>query len=223
MKNNSDLRLTFTHLVRTFALVAALMSLLGPAVGAQAEDGAAALPGLTPAVLDGLRHGGYVIYFRHAESAPGASDEDAVMGRCDTQRNLSPTGRTQAVLIGRAVAALHIQIGDVWASPFCRTMDTARLAFGKATVDNNLYFMLAADSDETHRLASGLRTMLATPPAAGTNTVIVAHSANLREATGLWPKPEGAAYVFKPAPGGKFQAIARVAPEEWAAAAHLRP
>jgi hypothetical protein len=36
------------------------------------------------------------------------------------------------------VKRLKIPIGEVLASPFCRTMETARLAFGKATATNDV-------------------------------------------------------------------------------------
>jgi hypothetical protein len=64
--------------------------------------------------------------------------------------------------------------------------------------------------------------MLSTPPAKATNAVIVSHTANLREAAGIWPKPEGVAYVFRPLPEGKFEAIAMVLPEDWGRVAGLK-
>jgi len=49
--------------------------------------------------------------------------------------------------------------------------------------------------------------------------VLVSHSANLREAAGIFAKPEGAAYVFRPLPDGKFEAVARILPQDWSGAA----
>ena len=43
---------------------------------------------------------------------------------------------------------------------------------------------------ETKRITESLRRMLSTPPKA-INTVIVSYTASLREAAGIWPKPEG--------------------------------
>ena len=51
---------------------------------------------------------------------------------CASQRNLTDKGRGEARAIGEHVKRLGIPIGTVLASPFCRTMETARLAFGKA-------------------------------------------------------------------------------------------
>jgi len=72
---------------------------------------------------------------------------------------------------------------------------------------------------DRERLTAALRRMLSTPPADGRNTVIVAHTANLREAAGLWPKPEGTAYVFRPLPDGRFEVLARMEAQQWAALA----
>ena len=80
-----------------------------------------------------LRQGGYVLYMRHAST--DFSRNDAAMTSyedCATQRNLTDQGRAEARAVGAHVRRLRIPIGDVLASPFCRTMETARLAFGKA-------------------------------------------------------------------------------------------
>ena len=49
-------------------------------------------------------------------------------------------------------------------------------------------------------------------PADGTNTVIAGHTVNLMEAASIWPKPEGAAVIFKPSGGGTFQHVGNVMP-----------
>ena len=176
------------------------------------------LPGLD-AVLDDLRKGGLVIFFRHGTTEQGGPSEDAAdLNNCSTQRNLSADGREQVAQIGQAFRTLSIPVGNVTTSPYCRCRDTGKLAFGRYTVSNDLYFAINADADRTQKLALALRQMLATAPQAGTNAVIVSHSANLREATGIWPKPEGVAIVFRPGVGGRYEAIARVLPGEWIAA-----
>jgi hypothetical protein len=88
-------------------------------------------------------------------------------------------------------------------------------------VSKDLYFVISTDAGETKRLADSLRRMLSTPPAKGTNSMLVSHSANLLEAAGIFAKPEGAAFVFRPLPDGKFEAVARILPEDWARAVKL--
>jgi phosphohistidine phosphatase SixA len=46
------------------------------------------------------------------------------------QRNLTDGGRADARAIGAAIRSLGIPIGEVLASPFCRTRETAELIFG---------------------------------------------------------------------------------------------
>jgi phosphohistidine phosphatase SixA len=206
----------------TNCVAAALLAVA--ALGLQTGDAGAEDKPLAElgSVLGELRHGGFVIYFRHAATEQtGATDETSDLSRCETQRNLSAEGRTQAQGIGGAIKALGIPVGTVAASPFCRTRDTARLAFGRFTVNKDLYFVISTDAGETKRLADSLRRLLSTPPANGTNSMLVSHSANLLEAAGIFAKPEGAAFVFRPLPGGKFEAIARILPEDWARAVKL--
>jgi phosphohistidine phosphatase SixA len=176
-----------------------------------------------PSIASELRKGGFVIYFRHSLTEEvGATDEAADLNRCETQRNLSVAGRAQATDIGKAMKALGIPIGLVQASPFCRAKETAQLAFGKYTVNKDLVFVINTDANEAKRLSESLRRMLSTPPQKGTNSVLVSHSANLREAAGIFAKPEGAAYVFRPLPDGRFGAVARILPEQWDSAAQQK-
>jgi len=194
------------------------MNVMTSATCANAADQLAALS----SVLGELRKGGYVIYFRHGPTdVTGANDESADMMKCETQRNLSAAGREQATQIGQAFRALRIPVSTVTASPFCRTQDSARLAFGRFTVSNDLYLTIGVDADETRRVSESLRRMLSNPPAKATNAVIVSHMSNLREATGIWPKPEGVAFVFRPLGEGQFEMVARVLPEEWSQVAKV--
>ena len=79
--------------------------------------------------------GGYVLYFRHTATDFGQNDEQMTgFEDCANQRNLTDGGRADARAIGAAIRSLGIPIGDVLASPFCRTRETAELIFGRATV-----------------------------------------------------------------------------------------
>ena len=207
----------------TAATLIGLALSFNSALAAPAVEVADSLAGLS-SVLGELRKGGFVIYFRHAATDPtGSSDEAADLAKCETQRNLSAEGRAQATQIGKAFQVLGIPVGTVTTSPFCRAKDTARLAFGRFTVDKDLYFAIGTSAGDTKRFADALRRMLSTPPEKATNSVIVSHTANLREAAGIWPKPEGVAYIFRPLPGGRFEAVAMVPAEDWGKLAKLKP
>jgi phosphohistidine phosphatase SixA len=214
------------HPQRLLMLVVAFAaSLLPCSSGAQARE-PSTFP-VTPRhilahleLLAALRRGGYVIHIRHAATDPERADpqiEEAA--DCSTQRRLSELGVNQSRRIGAAIRELEIPVGAVLSSPYCRCLDTARLAFGRADVVPDLLSSLPASEPEAKRLAQALYAMLATPPAAGTNTVLVGHMANLKEATGIWPEPEGVAHVFEPLAGGTIRLIAEIPPDGWPALA----
>lgn len=167
-------------------------------------------------LLEALRGGGYVIYFRHGISDLSTNDTDREkLENCATQRLLSREGRSQMRDIGVAIKALGIRVSSVRSSPYCRSIDTAMLAFGRVEPTDDLVNTVIADEETATRKAQALKKMLSTPPAAGTNAVLSGHSGNLQEATGIWPKPEGVAIVFKPEKSGKFSYVARIAPTQW--------
>ncbi len=167
-------------------------------------------------VIDALRRGGYVIYFRHAATNPDQADtSDPKLGQCEAQRNLSADGRRMAREIGAAFQTLRIPVGKVVSSPYCRTVETATLAFGRHEVSDALYFAMSVGKTEREQQGQALRQMLAAPPGRGTNTVLVSHHANLKEATGIWPKREGDAHVFRPRPDGGLDYLGEVGFEAW--------
>lgn len=90
-----------------------------------------ALPaGTTEAGWALLREGEHVVLLRHA-IAPGAADPaNFDIAACSTQRNLSDRGRQQARKLGALFAARAAPTEIVLSSRYCRTRDTARLAFG---------------------------------------------------------------------------------------------
>ena len=82
-------------------------------------------------VLDALKQAGVVILIRHSATDPGVGDPPGfVLADCATQRNLNEGGREQARRLGQWFAAHGIRPTSVKASPWCRTRETATLAFG---------------------------------------------------------------------------------------------
>lgn len=81
-----------------------------------------------------MRSGGVVIAFRHA-LAPGTFDPPGfVLEDCRTQRNLDGEGRAQATRIGQWFRDQALVPALVRSSPWCRCLETGRLAFGDAAV-----------------------------------------------------------------------------------------
>lgn len=76
-----------------------------------------------------LRNGGQIVLLVHA-NAPGTGEPaNFDIENCRTQRNLSDRGRQQARRMGALFAARAAPVGQVLASRYCRTLETARLAF----------------------------------------------------------------------------------------------
>jgi broad specificity phosphatase PhoE len=166
-------------------------------------------------LLDALRHGGYVIVFRHAttEAKPDAAHVD--LADCSTQRNLSPDGRTMARSINTAFTQLHIPVGRVVSSPFCRAEETATLAFGHEEPVAGLGDKAVKDQSTAAEAASTLKTVIESSAVAGPNTIVVTHGFNIKSVVGD-DVVEGEATVFKPDGNGGFTQITRVLPQDWA-------
>ena len=195
-----------------------LAGFIAPVFAAPAA--APALPTLSAeqvhALLPALRQGGFIFYFRHAATRHDQVDrQPVVLNECATQRNLSAAGQAQASAIGEAFRALRIPVGRVLSSPFCRCVETASRAFSVVETRDDLYFAIGLKQAERQAKGEALSGMLAQPPAAGSNTVLVAHTANLKEAAHIWPKPEGVAIVFRPDGHGGFEVFGRIAPDTW--------
>lgn len=179
-----------------------------PEAGATADSG----PATADAGLVGrLRRGGYVLYIRHTATEATQDDPNPDLSDPSTQRNLSAEGRAQAREIGQAVRRLRIPIGEVLASPYRRTRETAELAFGKARDSRDLINEIYPGTDDD-ALAAALRRLLSGRPAQGVNTVLVSHGFNLSHATGL-SSAEGETFVF--APGGGTEPVARIGVDDW--------
>jgi len=86
----------------------------------------------------------------------------------------------------------------VLSSQWCRCLETARLAFGRAEPWPPLN-AAPRDAERVAARARELRARLATPPAGG-NLVLVTHGFNIRDATGDMPA-EGGLVVFTPLGG----------------------
>lgn len=170
-------------------------------------------------LLAALRRGGYIIYFRHADTdwsqkdRPGMNFED-----CTVQRNLADKGREHSRQIGAAIRALEIPIGTVLASPLCRTVETAVLAFGRA--DKAMAVVERRGAAGTPERYAALRTLLSTPVVAGANTVVVGHAYPYYSLVGGQYLEEGEADVVRPR-GPDFEVIVRVGLAQWRALASV--
>ena len=167
-----------------------------------------------PDLARSLRAGGLVLVIRHAATDFSTPDQDpVVLSDCSTQRNLTAQGRADARAIGRGVRRLGLPVGKVYASAYCRTLETARLAFGRATVQPALLNTIASRHDAAWRTQiRDARRLIGTRPRPGTLTVLVTHNIVVQEATGQTLE-EGEAIVFRPLGNSRFRVVGRVMPQ----------
>jgi phosphohistidine phosphatase SixA len=199
-----------------------LVGLMASACGSDAdpggEDGRPASGGtdlqLGPhleKVVGRLETGGSVLLFRHA--ATDTSIEGKVdLSDCSTQRNLSLIGQSQAQKVREAIEGLSIPIGQVLASPYCRTRETAEIAFGHVELTDALLNVPESGTGD-HRREDLLRLLSRVPDDAG-NLALVTHSQNIQLATGR-TLVEGEALVISPHPPGNFRIVGTLRPQDW--------
>jgi phosphohistidine phosphatase SixA len=196
------------------------LALLAPAAALAQSATTPALGGAD--LLAALRAGGHILYFRHADTDHTQTDQRMTsVEDCTTQRNLSEQGREHARALGDAIHALGIPIGTVLASPLCRTVETAMLAFGAARKSPAVREGGPRPPGSPGRFPA-LRALLSTPVAPGTNTVVVGHAYPYYTLVGGQYLSEGEADVLRPQ-GADFEVVARVGLAQWRALAAMPP
>ncbi|MGD9774891.1 histidine phosphatase family protein [Diaphorobacter sp.] len=165
-----------------------------------------------PPAADLIRAGGVVVAFRHAH-APGTYDPPGfVLGDCRTQRNLSDAGRAQAQRIGQWFQSQSLVPSQARSSPWCRCIDTARLAFGSAQVWQALGSPVGSvDATNEAHLRELRQALVAASRQGGHFEVWVTHMFVLSPLTGV-DAASGEGLVLRADAAGAPQVLARLAP-----------
>ena len=197
-----------------FMVLVLLTMVVKPSMGGKQLSGRA--------LIDELRQGGYVMYFRHAITDMTSGDNvqtgvDYTSCNRDDMRQLSDEGREQSRQIGEDIRRLEIPIGSIYSSEFCRAWETAQLLNLGPVVK-----IRALNSFKVEDMMGGRDAMIERArqeigryPEEGTNTILVAHGDLMRGATSDYTD-EGGAAVYKPNGDGTFTLVAQIAPEDWA-------
>lgn len=152
-----------------------------------------------------------IVLFRHA-TAPGAGDPPGfTLDDCATQRNLDDKGREEARKLGEQFRSRKIKVGAVLTSQWCRTRETARLAFGDVVKDAPAFnsSFLASDDISAAQTAQA-RAVLANWRGPGA-LVVVSHQVNITALTGVHPSSaEGV--VVRPADDGSLKVLGTIKP-----------
>jgi hypothetical protein len=177
-------------------------------------------------LVDALRAGSHVLYFRHTRTHRDQIGFERDMlasgrlrvGQCDTQRNLNEDGLRDARRQAEALAALRVAPGPVVASRYCRAWQHAMQVAGRV----DAYDDVLTPPRDAGKVAS-LRALLARPPAPGTNTWVFAHGGVLWGATN-YDSVESETFVFAPdGPDRPARLVASIRIEEWEALRAGRP
>lgn len=202
--------------MKRFAAVLGLLLL--SAAGGAAEPPEFAVRPATKANLQDIRGGGYVLYLRHGTTDASRPDRapQVDLADCSTQRPLTEEGRKLMAKVGDYIRKAAIPIAEVRVSPLCRARESAQAAFvDKFVVDNLLMYSGNMTAQEKAPVVEHTRALIVQPVPAGSNRLILAHAPNLMDVMGYFPKPEGSLVILKPLPGGNFEYVATILPQNW--------
>ena len=156
-----------------------------------------------------LKGGGQVVLIRHTITTPGVGDPPGFrLDDCATQRNLTDEGRGHAKRIGEAFRARGIAIERVLSRPWCRCVETAKLAFGRSDGVSTALGNLFGRSENREKQVEQMKA-LAGEQRKGGNLVLVSHGSTIVALTGISPDT-GEMVIVTPQGGGKFAVAGRL-------------
>jgi phosphohistidine phosphatase SixA len=129
-----------------------------------------------------------VVLIHHAPADQGADGADFRFGDCLTQRNLSDAGRLEAEAMGAKFAEHGFLVQRVLVSPFCRTVETARLMKLRPIEISAAFQNIKGDGSDPisqARLEAG-RKILDSWHGPGV-LVVVTHGSTIKALTGMEP------------------------------------
>lgn len=157
-----------------------------------------------------LKQGGYVLLMRHApvDSMTHSTSPSADFENCVGQQNLSPEGQIEAKRIGLAFKKHKIKVSAVFASPYCRTKDTGRLAFGKVQAWDALDLQTSLPEDEAAKRSELVAARIGEFKGPG-NLVLISHQPNIDTLT-LELVEVGTILVLQPSGSSSFNVVERI-------------
>ena len=125
-----------------------------------------------------------MVLIRHTITTPGVGDPPGMrLDDCSTQRNLTHEGRSHARRIGEEWRKRTIPAQRIVSSPWCRCLETARLAFGKADVSEALSNLFGRPENHDRQIRE-LRALVGSHAGRG-NLVLVTHGSTIAALTGV--------------------------------------
>jgi phosphohistidine phosphatase SixA len=154
-----------------------------------------------------LAGGGLVVFMRHTatNTVKGSGNPLVRDPTCRQERKLSPKGKRQAAQIGKMFTAFGVPVGDVLVSPYCRTTDTAEIAFGRGTPTDFLSLLEVLSAEQADAATERLNRRIGSHSGKD-NLVLVSHGPNI-DTVSFDPVAMGAFVVFKPTGKDTFEEI----------------
>ena len=148
-----------------------------------------------------LKKGGQVVLMRHAVTTPGVGDPPGFrLDDCSTQRNLTDDGRRDAQRVGAEFRARGVVVENVLSSPWCRCVESASLAFGKAEISTALSNLFTHPQNRDRQVRE-MRELISVPQVG--IRVFVSHGATISALTGI-SLDTAEMLVVTPQGGGQF-------------------
>jgi phosphohistidine phosphatase SixA len=155
-----------------------------------------------------LKQGGKVILLRHTHVDIREGIGHLAPGNCAEEVNLSSKGVEQAKRIGEAFRAHGIVVGEVLTSPYCRCIDTGRLAFGHATSVQYLKPPGVVSEDQA-KLNQEHVVQAILKQHGPSNLVMITHDLNIANVVLEDTVPMGEFFVVQPN-GAEFDVIGKI-------------
>ena len=159
------------------------------------------------AVWKSLAEGGKVVLMRHAAVNSGRGQGNALLRdpSCKKERNLSSEGERDARYVGKQFQGRNIPISEVRHSPFCRTADTARIAFAQAAPAAYLSLLEILAPEEAAAQTRELSQVIGGYTGSG-NLVLVTHEPNINAVSFEMMSPSDF-LVLRPLGGSEFEEL----------------
>lgn len=171
-----------------------------------------ALSGMSPVhandeLWQELAKGGKVVLMRHAAVRVGPGSGNSLLRdpSCEKERNLSSEGERQAREVGKQFHERRIPVSEVRHSPFCRTADTARLAFAQGVPAGYLSLLEILGPEEAAAQTRILSQVIGGYTGVG-NLVLITHEPNLN-AVSFEMMKHSDFLVLQPRGGSEFEEL----------------
>ncbi|WP_296509600.1 histidine phosphatase family protein [Rhodoferax sp.] len=138
---------------------------------------------------------GSMVLIRHALATGVGDPEHFALNDCRTQRNLNDEGRKQAMRIGAYFRQLTVPVTAVWSSQWCRTRETADLAFPGMREDKAAFNSFFGEPDAAPAQTLAAKRLLNAWNGNGL-LVVVTHQVNITAIAGVVPA-SGEAVVLR--------------------------